>query len=137
MDEKEEEQKKITVFFFMDTSGSCWGLKDRFFRAARSLPPEKFDIRLFCFDTQVQETDIESGRIYGGGGTAFDIIESKIQTTCRNEKIKYPKAVWIMTDGMGSRVNPEKPDRWYWFLSHDYRYYIPKESSIHMLKDFE
>lgn len=137
LEESSFKENKIDVFFFLDTSGSCWGLKDRFFKAAKSLDPRRFNIRLFCFDTDVKETTLESGRIYGGGGTAFDIIENHIQNVIRTEKKKYPKAVFLITDGYGTPVNPEYPDRWYWFLSADYRSYIPKESKIFMLENYE
>lgn len=131
------EKNKIDVFFFLDTSGSCINLKDRFFKAAKSLDPKKFNIRLFCFDTRVVETTLESGRVYGGGGTSFSIIERYIQTLMLSEKKKYPKAVFLITDGMGDKVQPEKPDRWYWFLSYNFRNCIPAKSKIFMLSEYE
>ena len=132
-----KENNKIDVFFFLDTSGSCIGLKDRFFNAAGSLDPKRFNIRLFCFDTRVQETTLKSGKVYGGGGTAFHIIETHIQSIMRTEKKKYPKAVFLITDGMGNPVKPEKPERWYWFLSYNYKNYIPEKSKTFMLSDYE
>lgn len=129
---------KIEVFFFLDTSGSCYSLKDRFFKAAHSLDPKKFKIRLFSFDTRVEELDLKSGKVYGGGGTSFSIIENKIQSIIKSEKIKYPDAVWIITDGYGDRVNPEKPDKWHWFMTSGYSsHYIPKHSKIYKLTDYE
>jgi hypothetical protein len=132
-----KDKHKIDVWFFLDTSGSCIGLKDRFFTAARSLNTDRFNIRLFCFDTSVVEIDIKQNKVYGGGGTSFGIIETKIQNIIKSENVKYPKAVWLITDGYGVTVNPEKPGRWYWFLSNDYRHYIPTESKIFKLSDFE
>jgi predicted metal-dependent peptidase len=132
-----KEKNKIDVFFFLDTSGSCIGLKDRFFSAANSLDPKKFNIRLFCFDTMVQETTLSSGKVYGGGGTCFNIIENHIQSIVKTEKKKYPKAVFLITDGMGNDVRPEKPERWYWFLSYNYKDCIPAKSKIFMLSDYE
>jgi predicted metal-dependent peptidase len=132
-----EDTYRITVFFFLDTSGSCWDLKDRFFEAASSLPEDKFDVRLFCFDTAVKETTLASKKVYGGGGTDFKIIEDHIQQVIKAEKLDYPKAVFLITDGYGSQVAPERPANWYWFLSHDYRQYITKESNTYMLKDYE
>jgi len=128
---------KINVFFFQDTSGSCWHLKDRFFKAARSLPEERFNVRMFCFDTNVFETDINSNKIYGGGGTSFSIIESRIQKLIRDEKINYPEAVFVISDGYGTTVNPQFPKKWYWFLSVNYTHCIPKESNIFMLQNYE
>jgi hypothetical protein len=130
-------EKKITVFFFLDISGSCWHLKDRFFVAAESLPKNRFDVRLFCFDTKVSDTDIDSRRLVGGGGTNFDIIESKIQHIVKSENIAYPKAVWIVTDGEGTPVTPEFPDRWFWFLTENGNTsYIDKKSHKYYLSDF-
>jgi predicted metal-dependent peptidase len=131
------ENDKISVFFFLDTSGSCISLAGRFFSAAHSLDPKKFDIRLFCFDTSVVETSLETKKIYGGGGTAFNIMENQIQSIIKKERKKYPKAVFVITDGYGTSITPEKPKNWYWFLTGNYRYYIPKESKVFLLSDFE
>jgi predicted metal-dependent peptidase len=111
-------------------------LAERFFTAANSLPKEKFNVRLFCFDTKVEETDLSSGKIYGGGGTCFKIIEDYIQKEKSKNK-KYPSAVFIITDGMGSKVIPEHPTRWHWFLSEKNVKYIPKQSFVYNLDDFE
>jgi len=132
-----KEKDMISVFFFLDTSGSCISLGNRFFAAAKSLNPKKFKIRLFCFDTRVEETSLETKRIYGGGGTSFSIIESKIQEIIKKDKIKYPKAVFIITDGYGNNVTPEKPEKWYWFLTSKFTKYINKKSKIFNLKYFE
>jgi len=137
MEIEHETEGKIMVFLFQDTSGSCWNLKDRFFKAARSLDPKRFDVRLFCFDTAVKEVELAKGKIYGGGGTSFGILEAFIQKTMLNEGCKYPEAVFLITDGMGNSVRPEKPERWYWFLSYDCRHYIPKESNVFKLSDYE
>ena len=98
MEIEHETEGKIMVFLFQDTSGSCWGLKDRFFKAARSLDPKRFDVRLFCFDTTVKETDLAKGKIYGGGGTSFRILETFIQRTMRDEGCGYPEAVFVITE---------------------------------------
>lgn len=128
---------KIEVWFFQDTSGSCAHLKDRFFTAAASLPPWRFDVKMHCFDTQVFETSLESGKLYGFGGTSFDILEAYIQKYCAEQKKPYPEAVFVITDGMGNKVFPQHPERWYWFLSDDYRYCIPEKCNIFKLSDFE
>lgn len=138
MEEDALEKDRLPVFFFLDTSGSCWGYKDRFFKAALSLPKDKFYIRLFCFDTNVQETTLESKKIYGGGGTDFGIIESHIQKVVKQECIEYPSAVFLITDGCGSQVQPQYPDKWYWFLTpYNSKAYIPPKSKIFFLKDYE
>ncbi len=129
-------KNKVNVYFFLDTSGSCVNLAERFFTAANSLPKEKFNIRLFCFDTKVEEIDLQSRNIYGGGGTSFQIIEDAIQLEKKKTK-KYPSAVFIITDGYGNKVTPEHPNRWHWFLSENYKKYIPNKSFCYNLKDFE
>jgi hypothetical protein len=122
----------------MDTSGSCYNYKERFFQAALSLPKEKFKIRLFCFDDNIKETTLESRKVYGGGGTSFEIIESHIQKIMKEERLDYPEAVFLITDGAGTNVMPEKPDRWYWFLTpYSTRNLIPEKSKVYELKDFE
>jgi hypothetical protein len=131
------EKDRLPVFFFMDTSGSCWGLKERFFKAASSLPEDRFNVRLFCFDTKIKETTLESGKIYGSGGTSFNIIENYIQKLIKEENTKYPEAVFLITDGMGNSVTPQYPDRWFWFLSRNFRKFIPKTSKVFDLRNFE
>lgn len=131
------DEERITVFLMLDYSGSCVHLKDRFFKAAASIPPEKFDVRLFTFDTRMYETTLESRKVYGGGGTSFSCIENKIQEIMKKEGIKYPSVCFIITDGYADRVSPQFPDRWWFFLSGDYRHCIPEESHVHLLKDYE
>jgi len=131
-------EDRIEVFFFLDTSGSCIHLAKRFFDAAKSLPKDRFNIRLFCFDGAVVETELASGKIYGGGGTSFHIIENKIQEIMREDKIKYPSAVWLITDGYGTAVSPERPDKWYFFLSEGgTTSYVPAKAKVYKLSDFE
>jgi hypothetical protein len=131
------ERDRIQVWFFQDTSGSCQGFINRFFAAAKSLPPEKFDVKMHCFDTRVFETTLESGKLYGFGGTSFSCIERYIQSYITKNGCSYPKAIFVITDGYGDNVYPEIPDRWHWFLSTNCDYNIPKTCKIFSLKDFE
>jgi len=133
---------KISIWLFMDISGSCYDFKGKFLRAYSSIPKDKFDIRVFSFDTHAHELhpNSKTGKIsiYGGGGTSFRCIERKIQSTVNSEHIKYPKLVLVFTDGEGWDVNPQHPDRWYWFLMGAWSTteYIPRKSTTHYLKDF-
>lgn len=113
LDEKSIEKKKIKVWFFQDTSGSCSGYVNRFFKAALSLPKKRFDVKMHCFDTKVYETTLESRKLYGFGGTSFHIIENYILQNSKD----YPKAVFIITDGYGTKVIPKFPKNWYVFLT--------------------
>jgi hypothetical protein len=131
------EPDKINVWFFLDTSGSCINLKDRFFKAALSLPEEKFKVDLFSFDTRVKDVDKKKKKVYGGGGTSFRIIESHIQRRISASKEEYPHAIFIITDGWGDRVSPEHPSRWYWFLTNGAsRSYIPNGSHSFNLANY-
>jgi hypothetical protein len=138
VEEDEFEKSKIDVLFYQDTSGSCVHLAERFFKAAMSLPEERFNIHMCCFDTQVYETTIASKKLYGFGGTSFDILERYIQSQLSNGKMaRYPDAVFVITDGYGNKVMPAKPKNWYWFLSTNYTSYIPKECNTFDLSKFE
>jgi len=133
-----EQEKKGLIYMFLDCSGSCIHLKDRFFKAARTVDPRKIDLRLFSFDTRTEELDIKTGRVHGGGGTCFRCIEGQIQRCMSTDKTRYPDQVFIITDGDGTSVRPEKPDRWIWFLAgEETKRYIPSQSKIYYLKDFE
>ena len=132
-----KDKRRIDVMFLIDSSGSCVGLADRFWDAANSLPEDRFNLDLCCFDTEVVPLNIKERKLYGFGGTSFHSIETYIQNKIKKTHSKYPDAVFLITDGAGTHVKPEFPDRWYWFLSSDYRYYIPKESRVFMLSDFE
>lgn len=137
--EYDYKKTRIPIFLFMDTSGSCVHYADRFWRAAHTMDPKKFDIRLFCFDTRTYETTLKSKQLYGFGGTRFDIIEERIQETMKTEDIKYPKAVFVITDGYGNRVIPEKPERWHVFYTDDTMYdrCFPSQCKSYKLSDFE
>lgn len=135
-DAETKDKDKIDVYFFQDTSGSCAGFIDRFFAAAKSLDPEKFNIFMHCFDTQVFETTLESGKLYGFGGTAFDIIEIFLQKKISSGKLKKYPYVFVITDGYGNNVYPQYPKKWYWFLKGT-RKHIPQECNIFNLEDFE
>lgn len=137
MEQEFELEGKIDVWFFQDTSVSCASFRDRFFKAAMTLNPDRFNVHMHCFDTQVYKTTLESKKLFGFGGTSFQPIENYIQAEMKSEKKTYPEAVFVITDGYGSSVKPEKAKNWYWFLSTNYKHYIPKDSNIFNLKDYE
>jgi len=130
---------KIDVWCFQDTSGSCESYAKRFFQALATIPDDRFRVRVFCFDTKVYETSLASGKLYGFGGTTFQPIENAIQKIVQEEeKTKYPQAVFIVTDGYGSPVTPEFPDRWHWFMTDGHSsHFVPKKSTEYMLSDYE
>jgi len=137
IEEREEIKKKIKVVFFQDTSGSCIGLAERFFKAAKSLPTNRFDVEMYCFDTQIYATTLASGKLYGFGGTYFHILEDKVWELCKGDLSRYAKAIFVISDGYGSEIKPRKPKNWYWFLEPYYTHYIPEECNTFKLSDFE
>jgi predicted metal-dependent peptidase len=137
MEDHFQDDRRILVWFFQDTSGSCSGFMDRFFAAAESLPPDRFEVKMHCFDTAVYETDLKSRKLYGFGGTTFTCIEAHIQSYCAQHHCPYPTAVFVVTDGAGNVVHPEKPKNWYWFLSSANYSCIPAASSKFLLENYE
>lgn len=138
VDTLDKQKDKIEVYFFLDTSGSCWSYKDRFFNAAKSLPENKFNVHLFCFDTQVYPTTLESQKVYGGLGTSFKILEQYIQRQIKENKIKYPDGIFVITDGYGDLINPSFPKQWHWFMvENGTKKLIAKECNFYELSDFE
>lgn len=130
-------KNRTNVWFFQDTSSSCKNFAERFFSAAKSLPSARFNVRMFCFDTKIYETSLDSGKLYGFGGTSFSCIENGIQLLIRKEKIHYPDNIFVITDGEGDKVIPQYPKKWTWLLSQNRKSCIPKESKIFMLSEFE
>lgn len=130
---------KCIAYFFMDTSGSCVSYAERFFNCVNTLPRDVFDLIAYSFDTKTYEVDLKSGRLSGGGGTEFYIMEDQIQDDIKKGKIrKYPDAVFVITDGFGSAITPQHPDRWNWLMTEgNMKEFIPAESAIHELTDFE
>lgn len=126
----DEEKQKINVWFFQDTSGSCVHWADRFFNAALSIPDDRFNVRMFCFDTKVYETSLESKKLYGFGGTSFDCIDQYVRQN------KHPDVIFVITDGYGDRFKPEKAKRWNFFVDGTFEY-VPDGVHKWNLKDFE
>jgi predicted metal-dependent peptidase len=103
------------------------------------MPLERFNIRMFCFDTKVYETNMESRKLYGFGGTAFTILEKHLQKELRsNPKMRHPEAIFVVTDGAGDKIAPEKPKNWHWILTPGgTRSFIPATCNFHDLADYE
>lgn len=128
---------KVSVALFLDTSGSCASLAERFFKCLKSIPLERFDVEAFCFDTDVYPIDLKDPKLAGFGGTSFACIESILCS-----KDKYPDVVFVITDGEAGYVNVSKPKNWNWFLSCDIEQpsnlrAIPKTCNIYDLSKFE
>lgn len=88
---------------------------------------------------KIYNVSLKTRKLYGFGGTRFDIMEQKIQEDLKKKEInKYPDGVWVLTDGISSPFKVQNPNRWYWFLTEHHRLNcIPKGSHIFKLADFE
>lgn len=142
MEEDMDVREKILVYLFLDTSGSCWGFKERFMDVVASIPEKLFETKVFTFDTKVEQVNMEEAKtkgktmIYGWGGTSFYVIERAIQNEIMHGG-EYPEAVFVLTDGFGDYVNPQFPEKWHWILTpHATTSYLPKKSKIYNLKNF-
>lgn len=108
-----EDQEKENIFFAIDASGSIDRNALSMFVDVVKNTPKHFKIRAITFDTMCYEYNIKKGeQPQGGGGTKFCIIEKYIQDNFK----KYPKAIFVLTDGEGCCVSPQHPDRWCWLL---------------------
>ena len=128
-------KEKIKTYFFMDTSGSCEGLAQRFFNAAKSIDPNKFDVEYYCFDTQVFKVDIKKNKLFGFGGTSFKCISDFVY----KQKNANPY-VWVLTDGWGDYppIPDKEQEKWSWFLTKDNcQRYIPRGCKTYFLENFE
>lgn len=132
-------KSRILVYFIMDSSGSMSGYAERLWAAARSLDPKRFEIILKCHDTRVFDISIKESKLYGFGGTCFDIIEEDILKEMDKRKMPYPGAVFHLTDMYGNRVEPMFPKRWHVFYTGDGygRNNYPKGVHFHSLADYE
>lgn len=137
--ERVKKEDKIEVWFFQDTSQSCAGYTDRFFSIADAMPLDKFNLRMFCFDTKTYETNLVDRKLYGFGGTYFHILENLIQDEItKDPKFSYPDAIFVVTDGWGSDIVPAKPKNWHWILTPGAsKANIPEECVFHDLEDYE
>jgi len=137
--EKEKFEEKFEVWFFQDTSGSCSGYTDRFFSIAEGMPLDKFNMRMFCFDTKVYETSLESRKLYGFGGTYFHILENHVMEEFdKDPNFHYPDAIFVVTDGYGSDIVPSMPENWHWILTPGAsKGNIPDACNFHDLANYE
>lgn len=124
--------KKYDVYFFLDTSGSCYQFAQEFYNFARTLPEDYCRIKMFTFDTELYPVNPKKDKtLQGCGGTSFSCIESYLQTL-----EKYPSLVIVVTDGFGDNVSPINPKNWVWFLTEqNSQEFISPESERHVLTD--
>lgn len=114
--------EKIDIVFFMDVSGSCHMDSEKFFRAAKTIPTDRFNIDAYAFDTGITKVNINKDELPYGGGTSFHQLEEHLLAM----RI-YPAAVFVLTDGYGSNVSIRYPERWNVFLTCNYKNCFPKD----------
>lgn len=133
-------KRRQRCVFFLDTSGSVYHLRHRFFALVKSLPSDQYDIDACSFDLQVFPLNLKRAEVFGGGGTSFEILESWIQANRRRKgrtrPAPYPDVVFVVTDGYGDAVRPEHPKRWHWLMTTDQVSLVPKESARYFLKNY-
>ena len=139
----EKVYEKIDIWFFLDTSGSCDHLRERFLKAALSLNPKKFNIKLFSRTTEAREVlPGEVMTMNTGGSDSYQCMEDKIHEYLRDKKIKeYPHAIFHITDGHDCDpkiMTPLYPERWHFFLTPGrYTNRLPAKVNIYNLEDYE
>lgn len=100
------------IFIAIDCSGSIdWEALELFVSVVKNTP-KRFKINAITFNMSCQPFDIRKDEVRSGGGTSFSIIEQYIQDNFK----KYPKAVFVLTDGGGNFVKPQWSNRWTWML---------------------
>jgi predicted metal-dependent peptidase len=113
---------KLNAWIFLDVSGSCIHLKDRFFMAYDTISPKRFNKRMFIFADRVAE--IKQKEISGqdchrvGEGTNFMAVEKFVRNEVNNEKSK-PDIIMVITDG--DSIHPENyvlVEKWHWFCEN-------------------
>jgi predicted metal-dependent peptidase len=63
-------------------------------------------------ETAAYPLDPSDGRVRGGGGTSFQVIEEYTAALT-----PYPDGVVVMTDGEAERPTVRHPERWLWLLT--------------------
>lgn len=140
---KEDEMKendRFNIVFFIDSSGSCSSYQSKFFNLVRTIPEAKFNVKVYSFDTDTYLLNMKDLKTKGGGGTMFSILEERVQDLKFNDKEykkKYPDLVFVLSDGDGNDVYPEKPDHWYFLLTKNSTRHVPRKANIILVKDFE
>ena len=127
-----EPQEIETVFVAIDASGSIDPDQLSLFVDVVRNSPKRFKIEAVTFDTQCYPLNIMEEDPQGGGGTAFQCIQDYITKTYK----KSPRCIVVLTDGHGSFINAEFPDRWCWLLTDQSSDVYCKNMKHYLLKDF-
>ena len=124
---REEPQDDQEVIVFIDSSSSMVQADvTRLTNVCRNAP-KHIKMKGVHFDTACFEFNLKTEEPVSRGGTSFDIIEKYLQGLK-----KYPKAIFVLTDGYGTNVNPQHPNRWAWILNGN----RPSKSNIGNMKNY-
>lgn len=138
-DEIDTDKKKIDVICILDSSGSCASLAPRFFYAAESIPENRFNVELACFDTQYYPLNKKDRSLRGFGGTSLSCVSNYIKTNYY-DKGKFPY-LYVLTDGESydhMTIEEKQQYKWNFFLTEGgSTHCIPKGCNIYKLADFE
>lgn len=137
---------KIDLYFFFDTSGSCYPFRHRFAQIISEIPLNKYKLHLFNFDTVVRPIEYEVvysknqpfadisnyGYEYCNSNATLNIIERQIQSDLQSKKIKkYPPMVCVLSDAFApplTEVVPENLNKWLFIIISDDIYYLDNMS---------
>lgn len=115
--------RKNNVVLFLDYSGSCIPLRPKFEQARSEIPKQYFNVNHFRFADRISA---DTNHI--GSGTNFHglpEVASRYQADM----------IWVFTDGYGTKLSIDCPNKWHWFLSEfNTISYIPQGCNIHFLK---
>lgn len=125
-------EKKYNIAIYLDVSFSCFDEASIFFNFVKTIPEDYFNINIYVFSDNICQIDIKQKELPTGGGTSFFIIEEHIQENFE----KYPDSVFIVTDGEGDEVYPQKPKNWIWFLTDNgLTEFISEESEYYYINN--
>ena len=106
-------EEKEDIFIAIDASGSIDMNALKLFISVVKSISIRFNVKAISFDEACYPYDIKKKEDpQGGGGTDFQIIEDWIGNNLK----KYPKAIFVLTDGEGTPVKPKYPNRWCFVL---------------------
>lgn len=129
------DKDRIDLYFFFDTSGSCYPYRYRFAQIISEIPLNQYRLHLFNFDVVVRPIDVQIKNAHGKNPTAdistfeyesknnnasLNILEEQIQKDLKEKRIKkYPPMVCVLTDAIApplTKVVPEHLDHWLFIL---------------------
>jgi hypothetical protein len=97
------------VRFYLDCSGSMYGLEDMMAGCVRTMEAHDVEVSQYWFDTQVHQTDKSS--ILSGGGTDFKCIAEHASI-----HPNFDLSV-VITDGYAAQVSIPNHRKWLWLIT--------------------